>query len=182
MRCAWVWSKNVPRKAQGPTGLEPWEEKKYVAHNWEAMKFILNNLAYKRIRTVEHLAKKKKKTKAITENPKLLLRFNGGNTSRGKLLTTSNVHIFIKAWIRKLFFSKISISYNNLGPLIYTFILFSWDSYNYAPRTQHKTCLMTHTHTHTHTHISLCFITILVTSSDMSWQSFRGAAKPEAYC
>jgi hypothetical protein len=31
------------------------------------------------------------------------------------------------------------------GRLIYTFILFSWDSYNYASRRQRKMCLMTHT-------------------------------------
>jgi len=77
------------------------------------MKFTLNKLAYKRIRAAEQLAK----TKAITENPKLLLRLNGGNTIRGKLLTTSNVYIFIKACIRKPLFSKISMSHNNLGPV-----------------------------------------------------------------
>ena len=93
MRCLSVIDEPSTR-GPGPTELSSHEKKrKYVAHNLEAMKFTLNNLAYKRIRTAEHLAE----TKAITENPKLLLRYNGGNTIRGKLLTTSNAHIFIKA-------------------------------------------------------------------------------------
>ena len=127
----------------GPTGLSNHEKKniQHITLKREAMKCILYNSAYKRIRTAGHMAKRK----AIIQNSKLLLRFNGGTRCEESFSQLQTCTSSLRTEKENDFSVRFPCRTMTSGPLIYNYILFSWESYNYVSRRRHKMCLMTHT-------------------------------------